>query len=166
MLYCFVLSGIESGTNFDKKALDCGSIDGKDCHDLNISRTSAIVACVATGLSFLLTLALVLRHRKYYRNKELVVFTSLSFITESIGAIFCLVAPEYFRRFLSNVDTYTVINPNTAQEYIYDVSWDLGFSWLLMVSGGVACMLSVVLTIFLYYQASKTQEELDDIPFI
>jgi hypothetical protein len=131
-----------------------------------MSHHSAIVACAAAGVSFLITLALLLRHRKYYRNIELVIFTSLSFITEAVGAIFCLVAAEFFRKFLSNVDTYTVFNTSTGQEYTYVVTWNLGFSWLLMVSGGVACMISVILTIFLYYQASKTQAELDEIPFI
>jgi uncharacterized protein YacL len=157
---------VESGSNYEKRKLDCGAVDGEDCHDLNISQYSAIIACAAAGLSFLITLALLLRHRKYYRNIELIIFTSLSFITEAVGAILCLVAAEFFRKFLSNIDTYTVFNSNTGQEYTFDVTWNLGFSWLLMVTGGVACMISIILTIFLYYQASKTQAELDDIPFV
>jgi hypothetical protein len=85
---------------------------------------------------------------------------------ETVGAIFSLLSAEAFREFMSGADRYTYSDAATGFTVSISLDWKFGYSWILMVVAGICQLIMVLLTIYLYWEKIKVQDELDQQLFV
>ena len=88
------------------------------------------------------------------------------FLMETVGAIFSLLAAEAFREFMSGADRYTYSDTTTGFTVSISLDWKFGYSWILIVVAGICQLIMVLLTIYLYWEKMKVQDELDQQLFV